>query len=180
MWDDYGDGWNGCFMDVLVDGMLVLEGVTLESGSGPESVTFPAATGQMIETIWVPAGWPYECSYCIYDGTGIELGCDGLDGAEPTGIIVIGSCEGPVTGACCDPYVGICIDGLVMMDCPSPLQFFEGLECAQLDPPCGNPGACCDDGTGICTIEFEANCAGRFIPGAACEPDPFDPPCGSR
>ena len=50
--------------------------------------------------------------------------------------------------------------------------------CDELNPVCGNPGACCDDATGICTTEFELACVGRFIAGATCDPDPFDPPCG--
>ena len=29
-----------------------------------------------------------------------------------------------------------------------------------------------------CYIEFQANCPGRFVAGAECDPDPFDPPCG--
>ena len=47
-----------------------------------------------------------------------------------------------------------------------------------MNPPCGTPGACCDDATADCYIEFQANCPGRFVAGAECDPDPFDPPCG--
>ena len=38
--DSYGDGWNGGLLDVLVNGTVVLDSLTLESGAGPESYTF--------------------------------------------------------------------------------------------------------------------------------------------
>jgi hypothetical protein len=96
MWDDYGDGWNGGFIDVYVDGDLALAGVTLASGSGPETVTFDAATGSVINTVWTAGGWPYEASYCIYDVNSAELGCDGQGGVDPIGITVTGNCEPPL------------------------------------------------------------------------------------
>jgi hypothetical protein len=95
MWDDYGDGWNGGYVDIYINGQLAVQGVTLESSPGPEMVVFSAETGDLIETVWVAGGWPYEASYCVQDGPGNALGCDGLDGAEPTGITAIGNCETP-------------------------------------------------------------------------------------
>jgi hypothetical protein len=178
MWDDYGDGWNDGYIDVYVNGELALAGVTLGSGSGPETVTFPAATDDTIETIWTPGGWPYEASYCIYDVLGTELGCDGLDGIDPTGITVTGFCGGE--GACCDIYTGVCEDEITAVVCleqgkePHP-----GQQCAELNPLCGDPGACCNDETGDCVDDvYAANCGGRHVVGQPCDPDPFDPPCG--
>src|SRR5690606_3156143 len=80
MRDDYGDGWNGGFIDVYVDGDLLLSGVTLAGGAGPETVTFAAATGQTVTTVWTGGDFPSEASYCITDVIGLQLGCDGLDG----------------------------------------------------------------------------------------------------
>jgi hypothetical protein len=112
MWDDYGDGWNDGFIDVYVDDELVLAGVTLPSGYGPETVYFEAATGQEISTVWTPGGWQLEVSYCIYDGLDIELGCDGLDGGEPLGISVTAACEEAVCGD------GICAEVEDCCTCP--------------------------------------------------------------
>jgi hypothetical protein len=105
MWDDYGDGWNGGFIDVYVGGELVLPGLTLASGSGPGYAYFESGHAEVITTVWTPGGWPYEASYCIYGGfDGGELGCDGLDGVDPTGITVYGSCQEPVCGnGICQP-----------------------------------------------------------------------------
>jgi hypothetical protein len=178
MWDDYGDGWNDGYIDVYVDGELVLAGLTLPSGSGPGYATFEAGTGSVIETVWFAGGWPYECSYCIYDVLGGELGCDGLGGVDPVGITVTGFCGG--VGACCDPTTGICVDDVDAVVCiaegkdPYPDQL-----CADLDPACGDPGACCDDETAICTDDvLKLNCAGRHASAMPCDPDPFTPPCG--
>ncbi len=91
MWDDYGDGWNGGYLEVYLNGSPVIFGATLESGSGPGYayvITYPSTEAYEIETVWTPGGWPYQCSYCIYNYLDEELGCDGLDGVEPTGITV--------------------------------------------------------------------------------------------
>ncbi len=40
LYDDFGDGWNGCSIDVLVDGVVRLDNITLASGSGPALTTF--------------------------------------------------------------------------------------------------------------------------------------------
>jgi len=179
MWDDYGDSWNGGYIDIYVDGSLEAAGVTLASGAGPEDFVFEAATGAEITTVWTAGGWPYECSYCIYAVTGAELGCDGLGGVDPVGITVYGYCGEP--GACCNPYTGECVDDVVWQECPAPLQHFGAEQCAELNPSCGDPGACCDDATETCEDPvFRLLCAApaRFASGAACDPDPFTPDCG--
>jgi hypothetical protein len=92
MWDDFGDGWNGGFIDVQVNDEFVVLGATLEEGYGPENVYFEASTEDTITVYWTEGGWPEESSYCIYDGDGTELGCAGIRGAEPVSLTVSGSC----------------------------------------------------------------------------------------
>ncbi len=87
MTDDFGDGWNGGFFDLYLDGSLIMSGVTLASGSGPESVYFMALAGQEITTTWTDGGWAYECEYHVFDGLGNEIGADGVGGAYPNGIL---------------------------------------------------------------------------------------------
>ena len=134
MWDDYGDGWNGGFIDVYVNGDLVLAGVTLESGAGPGYAYFEAGTGSEIQTVWTAGGWPYECWYCIHDQSGGELGCDGVGGVDPTGITVYGYCA--ELGACCDDETGVCDDDVEPSGCAYG-RFVEGITCAELEPACG-------------------------------------------
>ncbi len=41
LYDAYGDGWNGGYLDVLVNNVVVLNDITLVSGSGPANYYFP-------------------------------------------------------------------------------------------------------------------------------------------
>ena len=50
LYDSFGDGWNGCSIDVLVDGVTRLDNITLASGYGPAVYTFPANVGAVITT----------------------------------------------------------------------------------------------------------------------------------
>ena len=72
--DSYGDGWNGNTIDVLVDGVVVLDNVTLASGS-TESLVFNVTTDADITTVWNAGGsWGNETSYNILDNDGAIAG----------------------------------------------------------------------------------------------------------
>ena len=58
-------------------------------------------------------------------------------------------------GSCCDPHAGDCADDVEATECLPPLQFFHEEQCAELNPPCGNPGCCCDEATGTAYEELE-------------------------
>jgi len=76
--DSYGDGWNGASVDILVDGVVVVEaaaavsaGVT--SGS-TEDLLFSVAEGSSITlSDWVTGTYNNEISWSIIDGAGIQL-----------------------------------------------------------------------------------------------------------
>ena len=174
MTDSYGDGWTGGYIDVYVDSVLTLGGVTLAGGYGPETVSFDVADGATITTVWTSGDYPAEAYYCINNVRDEPIGCDGAAGAVPIGLAVTADCQR--TGACCNPYDGTCADDVDFADCVAPSVFTRGTLCAGLPVPCGDPGVCCDDVTSTCTQEFRANCAGRFISGGDC--GDFDPPCG--
>ncbi|MCD4729967.1 MAG: T9SS type A sorting domain-containing protein [Bacteroidales bacterium] len=113
LWDDYGDGWNGGTLTVLVDGEVVLDNITLEAGSGPETFYFDAVSGAEVTCIFTPGGWPYECSYYIYcDGNVVFA--DGEGGVEPTGGTFIAICawgSGSLTGYVTEMNYGTPIEG---------------------------------------------------------------------
>ncbi len=83
LYDSFGDGWNGGALDVYVEGVLVLDGITLETGSGPESHTFAANAGDVIATVYYAGTWDGEVSYEILDP---DLNVIATDGPGPTGI----------------------------------------------------------------------------------------------
>ncbi len=68
--DSYGDGWNGAAMDVLVEDIVVLNDITVPSGSFAEFV-FSAEMGQTITSDFHTNGsYPSECSFKLYDYEG--------------------------------------------------------------------------------------------------------------
>ena len=72
--DSYGDGWNGNTMDVLVGGVVVLDDVTIASGS-QNVLTFSVNTGDDVTAVWNAGGsWGSETSYRILDNSGTEVG----------------------------------------------------------------------------------------------------------
>ncbi|MCD4665471.1 MAG: hypothetical protein K8R68_09370, partial [Bacteroidales bacterium] len=97
-YDDYGDTWNGGFIDIYVDGGLVGTW-TGPAGAGPDSYFFPVLDPSIVDIVWTEGGWPYECSYYVYDNSGVEVANDGVGGVDPTGITGIGaycsSCPAP-------------------------------------------------------------------------------------
>ena len=89
--DSWGDGWNGNSIDVLVDGVVVLDDVTLASGSqGTE--TFAVTEGSDITTVWNGGGsWANEITYEILDTDGIVVG----SGNSTTDVV-----SGTITAVC--------------------------------------------------------------------------------
>ncbi len=73
LFDTYGDGWNGSVLDVLVNGEIVLNNITLNGGFGPTTYFFEVASGDEITTIFSPASWISEPFYYIYDSQGNEV-----------------------------------------------------------------------------------------------------------
>lgn len=86
MYDSYEDGWNGNTIDVLVNGGVVLDDVTLASGASG-TLTFTVNEGDDVTTIWNGGGsYGYETSYSILDATNTEVGT-GAESDITTGTI---------------------------------------------------------------------------------------------
>jgi len=88
LYDDYGDGWNGGLLDVLVNGVVVLDDITLASGAGPVPYTFSANAGDIISTVYTAGSWAYENWYEILDPNLAVIATDGAGGVQPTGLNV--------------------------------------------------------------------------------------------
>jgi hypothetical protein len=79
LFDDYGDGWNGNTATVTVNGAVALDNVTLAAGTGPETFSFFAETGDDIQfDFWANGSWIDECFWEMYDGEGTLLFEGGL------------------------------------------------------------------------------------------------------
>jgi hypothetical protein len=103
--DTYGDGWNGGYVSVSVNGLTVLNNITLASGYGPSIFNFTASSGQTIR-VWrtLSGSWPSEMRVQIRNNTGTIL----LNTIQPTsgsasfgGNTCIASCSGGGGGGGC-------------------------------------------------------------------------------
>lgn len=67
--DTFGDGWNGGTVSVSVNGTVVLNNVMLAGSSGPEDISFSAASSDVIRVYQTNAGsYPGEMMVTILDG----------------------------------------------------------------------------------------------------------------
>ncbi|PLX12034.1 MAG: hypothetical protein C0594_02885, partial [Marinilabiliales bacterium] len=96
LYDTYGDGWNGNTVDVIVDGVTVLSGITFSSGSGPEAFTFDADDGAYVQVIYNGIGsYTSENEITIFDLYGNIIAEDGMNGLTPNGITFTATCPEP-------------------------------------------------------------------------------------
>ena len=77
--DSYGDGWNGASVDILVDGVVVVEAATAADQGEfntpiTENLLFSVAEGSSITlSNWVEGAYDNEISWSIIDGAGLVL-----------------------------------------------------------------------------------------------------------
>ena len=74
--DSYGDGWDGAYMDVLVNGTLVYDDITVASGSSAE-FTLAVDDGDIVQTAYTSGSYEGEHSYAFYDNNGTLVASDG-------------------------------------------------------------------------------------------------------
>ena len=86
LFDSWGDGWNGGSLDVIVDGNVVLDDITIDVGSQAD-FTFMVNNGSTVETIYTAGSYSSENSYAIYNNIGDLVIDDGTSGGVPTGVI---------------------------------------------------------------------------------------------
>lgn len=73
LYDTWGDGWSGCSLDVLVNDSVVLDNITLSTGSGPATFYFPVYAGDQVTTDFSPGPFFTEPYYFIYDSEGEQV-----------------------------------------------------------------------------------------------------------
>ena len=70
LYDSYGDGWNGGYLEIILNGTIIDSNVTIQNGFGPESTPIPIDSGDILDVVYYPDQWPEENSYTIYDQSG--------------------------------------------------------------------------------------------------------------
>ena len=100
LYDSYGDGWNGGFIEIDING-VVMQSITIASGSGPELTTFPVDSGDVINFIYTAGNWPEENSYIVYDQNNnvvsSQMGSGSNGPANTYDLIACASCPPPTT-----------------------------------------------------------------------------------
>jgi hypothetical protein len=81
--DTYGDGWNGGMIDLLVNGTVVLDDITLASGAGPITFAFTVTDGDSVYVDYTAGSWAYENEYYVYDNAGGLVVSSGVGGVDP-------------------------------------------------------------------------------------------------
>ena len=99
LYDSYGDGWNGGFIDVTVNGNNV-QTITLQQGAGPEQFYISVDSSDIIDLIYTPGNWPEENSYVVYDHSNVVVATQsgsGTSGPPNTmGLTACPLCVNPV------------------------------------------------------------------------------------
>lgn len=94
MEDTFGDGWDGAFVTVLVNGTSIGD-FTVNAGDS-EIASIPVCDGESIEIIYTAGNFEEEHLYTLYDAQGNSVFADGTD--PSTGSVYTGTaaCSGAV------------------------------------------------------------------------------------
>jgi hypothetical protein len=97
LYDTFGDGWNGGSLDVIVNGSVVLDNITLGNGSGPANYSFTVIPGDQVTTLFTPGLYIDEPYYYIYNAQGGQVWYSPPSTTGPPDILageLVGACAG--------------------------------------------------------------------------------------
>ena len=99
--DTWGDGWNGNYLEIVVNG-VVFDSLTIVNGAGPESTLVPVDIGDVVDANYLGLGsYQGENVYNIYDHAGIVIAAEAGSAAGPPGSVLgltaCPSCTAPNT-----------------------------------------------------------------------------------
>ena len=101
--DSDGDGWNGGRLTIYINGNTYLSGITLNSGSGPESFDIPVSQNDILSFVYTAGSYSSENQYIVYDNFNHEIANEGANGTPgnigdptiPNGLVACPSCPSP-------------------------------------------------------------------------------------
>ncbi len=72
LYDSWGDGWNGGYLDVIINGNNV-QTLTMQQGGGPDQFFISVDSSDVVDLLYTPGGWPEENSYVVYDHLNVVI-----------------------------------------------------------------------------------------------------------
>ena len=92
LYDSWGDGWSGGFMNVIINGNVAFSGLTLVSGNGPEIFPISVNIGDVLDFVYTPGSYSGENSYKVFDENGVLVFEEGIGNATPNSIFGVEAC----------------------------------------------------------------------------------------
>ncbi|PIP53851.1 MAG: hypothetical protein COX07_08510 [Bacteroidetes bacterium CG23_combo_of_CG06-09_8_20_14_all_32_9] len=89
MFDSYGDGWNGAYLDVRVNSISIGTYTAYNFGT---TVNIPVCTGDILSLVYYPGSWESEVTYDLRNPGGSVIFSDGPDPAVGAVFSTTSSC----------------------------------------------------------------------------------------
>ena len=121
--DSYGDGWDGATIDVLVNGVVVLDDIT--TAGAQDDFLFTVEDGDTVSTAYTSGSWESEHTYAIYDNAGVMVASDGPSpGAGVSFVADVFALAGDFMISIMDAYadgwdgayIDVLVNGVVVLD----------------------------------------------------------------
>jgi len=143
--DSFGDGWNGGFISVSVNGEVVIDSVTIDDGA-EASFDFEVTTGDEVFCDYTEGSWSYENEIYVYNNLNMLVASSGEGDVVPEDITftaevlnpVFGNLSGTVTSAERVPIEGavITIDAYTTVTDASGMYLIEDIVIGTFDVVC--------------------------------------------
>ncbi|MDA7787470.1 T9SS type A sorting domain-containing protein, partial [bacterium] len=92
LYDSFGDGWNGGFVDIIINGNVSSSGLTILTGGGPEIFQISVNIGDIVDFIYNSGGFADENSYKVFDENGVLIFEEGIGQVIPNSVLGIEAC----------------------------------------------------------------------------------------
>ena len=97
LYDSFGDGWSGGYIDVAINGNITLTGLTILTGGGPEIFPISVNIGDVVDFIYTNGSFANENSYKVFDQNSVLIFEEGSGGIPNSvfGVEACPSCPAP-------------------------------------------------------------------------------------
>ena len=94
--DSFGDGWNGGFIDIIVNGNITSSGLTVsfnpQTGGFSETFSISVDIGDVVDFVYTPGAYPEENSYKAFDQNGVLIFEEGAGNVIPNNVVGVEAC----------------------------------------------------------------------------------------